>query len=155
MKQLVVALFGPLNQLQPRVGPLPKTRLHNFNAQRCPLKVADSDADGLSHNIWTSDPISLLNLKHWSFRSGRRQTAGGSNSCSKGQVKSQQGLIPPDISYKRFHSISEHDFLHVEVPFFSELTLQIIPRRQQILVVWTTRLQKKIPHHTKVIAVNY
>lgn len=64
-------------------------------------------------------------------------------------------LIPPDISYERFHPISEHDFLHVEVPFFSELTLKIIPHRQQILVIWTTRPQNQIPHHTKVIAINY
>lgn len=28
-------------------------------------------------------------------------------------------------------------------------------QRKKRLVIWTTRLQKKIPHHTKVIAINY
>ena len=53
MKLIVVTLFGPLNQLQPRVGPyltkdeIAQLQLKHSIAQRCPLKVADSDADGL------------------------------------------------------------------------------------------------------------
>lgn len=93
MKLIVVTLFGPLNQLQPRVGPyltkdeIAQLQLKHSIAQRCPLKVADSDADGLEH---LSIRPYLLNLLNRSFRSGRRQTAGGYNSCSKGKVKSQQ-----------------------------------------------------------------
>jgi hypothetical protein len=60
---------GTLRSVKPtptKSWPLTKdeiAQLQHSIVQRCPLKVADSDADGFSHNIRTSDHICETYLK--------------------------------------------------------------------------------------------
>ncbi|GER47699.1 acetyl-CoA synthetase I [Striga asiatica] len=113
---------GTLRSVKPTpTRPLTKDEIAHLPhsiAQRCPVRTSEHQT------IFVKQPTLVFPIR----------------TVSK---KSQQASSP-DISYERFHP--EHDSLHVEVPFFSELTLKIIPHRQHHLDD-DKRKYRTIPRH--------